>query len=102
MLTEGEIYFHFHLCYNHLERQVITMKEINKLELEGSAGLKITHISCDFDEIKKLSDFNENWEIDSECPDCKRKIIFTKNNVNKLLTCKCGKKLMLEIPEKLL
>lgn len=77
---------------------------MKKENLIGSAGKRIVGIDCsevDFT-IKRLSEFNENWEIRSKCPSCRKEIYFTKNNVNKLIVCDCGKKLRLEIPDELL
>ena len=72
--------------------------------LVGSKGIRIVRIDCsevDFT-IDKLSELSENWEIPSKCPTCNKDIFFTKNNVNKLITCKCGQKIKLEISDKLL
>lgn len=70
----------------------------------GAAGAEIIRI--DFSELEhpvtRLSEFSDNWEIPSKCPECGRDIYFTKHNVNKLIVCKCGKQLYLEIHEKLL
>ena len=77
---------------------------MDKENLIGSAGKRIVGIDCsevDFT-IKKLSELDENWEIRSKCPSCNEEIYFKKNNVNKLITCGCGKRLKLEIPEELL
>ena len=73
-------------------------------ELIGSKGKRIIGIDCseiDFN-VERFSELGEDWEIPSECPNCKKKIFFTKNNVNKLLTCSCGQKIKVEIPERLL
>ena len=78
--------------------------EIMSENLIGSVGRRIVKIDCegcDFT-IKKLSELGDNWSISSECPSCNRKIIFTKNNVNKLFYCECGQKIKLEILEELL
>jgi hypothetical protein len=72
--------------------------------LVGSKGKKIVRIDCsevDFN-IERLSELGENWEIPSKCPSCNRDIYFNKNNVNVLITCNCGQKFKLEIPEELL
>lgn len=70
--------------------------------LIGSKGRKIIQIDFGDEKIKTLSQLSENWEIPSKCPVCERNIIFNRNNVNKLITCKCGQKLQLQIPDNLL
>lgn len=73
-------------------------------ELIGSKGKRIVSIDCSEAafEIKRLSELGENWEINSKCPTCDRLICFNKDNVNKLITCKCGQKIKIEILENLL
>lgn len=71
-------------------------------DLIGSKGRKIIQIDFGDENIKTLSQLTENWEIPSKCPVCNRNIIFNKQSVNKLITCKCGQKLQLQIPEHLL
>lgn len=56
---------------------------MNKENLIGSAGKRIVGIDCsevDFT-IKRLSEFDKNWEIRSKCPSCKKEIYFTNKNV---------------------
>lgn len=67
-------------------------------------GRKIVNIDCsevDFT-IERLSELGEQWEIPAICPTCKKEFYFTKNNVNKVITCECGQKVILQVLEKLL
>lgn len=68
------------------------------------SGLKIIGINSTESNIKinHLSELGDNWSIPSKCPACNRDILFTKENINKLLNCKCGQKIKLEIPDNLL
>ena len=73
-------------------------------DLIDSVGYRILGIDCDDSdfEISNLSELGDNWKIESKCPKCNRLIAFTKDNVNKLIYCKCGQKIKLEILENLL
>lgn len=77
---------------------------MKKDNLIGSVGRRILSIdNSDLsDPITKLSDLGEDWEVPSECPNCKRVLHFNKDNVNSILTCKCGQKIYLEISPDLL
>ena len=72
--------------------------------LIGSKGKRIIGIDCSEANIviTRLSQLGDNWEITSKCPTCNKLIHFNKNNVNKLVNCKCGQKIKIEIPENLL
>ena len=77
---------------------------MNADDFIGTAGTIVTIIeSSEINEsFSRLSQISDNWEIHSICPQCQRDIYFNKERINKIITCKCGKRLYLEIPEELL
>lgn len=73
-------------------------------DLIGSVGINIVHINYDNFEhkINRLSEFAENWSLPSECPKCGRYIEFDRDNVNKVITCKCGQRICCQVSDELL
>ena len=77
---------------------------MNKNDLLDSVGVHISHINSDdfHTQINRFSDLGDNWSLPSECPKCGRYIEFNKQNINKLITCKCGQKICCQVSEELL
>lgn len=66
----------------------------------GSIGATITGIDCsdvDF-KLNKLSDFDEDFSIPVKCTKCNQIMPIKKEQVNKLIKCKCGQKIYIDVP----
>ena len=72
------------------------------MDFTNCKGKHIVRIESDSVEIKKLSDVDENWEINTSCPSCECHLIFNRNTVNKKITCNCGQEIFIQVDSTLL
>lgn len=70
---------------------------MDKKDFEGVAGHIITGFIDENGNSVKLSEVSDYLE--TKCPDCNRVLFLTKEKLNEIIKCHCGKKIYVEVSE---